>query len=68
LRLVGLCKPGQVGFGLGVVGVDGEGAFEGRPGSFLLTAPQEHRAQVVPAIGVLGIEGEGVLRSCASEE
>jgi hypothetical protein len=51
----------EVGPGLGVVGLDCEGALVGGAGGFDLAAAGEKCAQIVPAVGVLRIELEGLL-------
>lgn len=60
-RSVGGGETGEVGFGLGVTGLDLECALVGGTRGGGLASSGEHDAEVVPAIGILRVDLQGAL-------
>ena len=54
-------QAGEVGFGLGVIGLDLECALVGGTRGGGLASSGEHDAEVVPAIGILRVDLQGAL-------
>ena len=60
-RSVGGGETGEVGFGLGVIGLDLECALVGGTRGGGLASAGEHDAEIVPAIGILRVDLQGAL-------